>query len=375
MAARRPGLASSCGISSSRLRTSRSTSLSAKAGARRASAIRPSALARREAGTSRLSRTPGWSACESRVAPQRSSSAANSSAECLSVPSEKARAMMVATPSRPAGSASSGACRSTSTATTCWPGGAAQHRQPVGERAAARGRRNAQGSARRPQAGGGTPWGPAVTSASSLGLVGGIGVGGLGRGRLVRRAPRASRDAAGLATNTAANLSRGHRSDPPPPALRPSCGSPTGRPYRHGPPSAAADRRGLPATGTLQTRPRRVPDRSTVPRAGRPPASAWRHEPPSSRRPGAASPSQGPGRTQAAPGHRPNVRPTAVRTALHRSYESRTAPAGGDPGAALPLTPRRSAVGSTTPRLVDGQPHPAEGACGRSTSTTSRSPP
>ncbi len=122
LAARREGLASSCGISSSRLRTSRSTSLAAKAGARRASASRPRPLARREAGTSRLSRTPGWSACASRVAPARSSSAANSSAECLSVPSEKARAMIVATPSRPAGSASSGASSSTSTATTCCPG-------------------------------------------------------------------------------------------------------------------------------------------------------------------------------------------------------------------------------------------------------------
>lgn len=122
LAARREGLASSCGISSRRLRTSRSTSLSANAGALRASASRPRALARREAGTSRESRTPGWSACASRVAPQRSSSAANSSAECLSVPSENARAMMVATPSRPAGSASRGASRSTSTATTCWPG-------------------------------------------------------------------------------------------------------------------------------------------------------------------------------------------------------------------------------------------------------------
>ena len=54
-------------------------------------------------GTSRETRTPGWSACASRVAPQRSSSAANSSAVCLSVPSDSARAMIVATPSRPVG--------------------------------------------------------------------------------------------------------------------------------------------------------------------------------------------------------------------------------------------------------------------------------
>ena len=83
LAARRAGLACSCGISSRRLPTSRSISLSAKAGARRASATRPSALASREAGTSRETRTPGWSACASRVAPQRSSSAANSSARVL----------------------------------------------------------------------------------------------------------------------------------------------------------------------------------------------------------------------------------------------------------------------------------------------------
>ena len=50
LAARRAGLAISCGISSSRLRTSRSTSLSANAGALRASASRPSALASRETG-------------------------------------------------------------------------------------------------------------------------------------------------------------------------------------------------------------------------------------------------------------------------------------------------------------------------------------
>ncbi len=122
LAARREGLASSCGISSSRLRTRRSTSASSNAGARRASASSPSAFGRRETGTSRLTRMPGWSAYASSVAPQRSSSAANSSAVCLSVPSERARAMIVAMPSKPFGSASRGVSRSTSTAMTCWPG-------------------------------------------------------------------------------------------------------------------------------------------------------------------------------------------------------------------------------------------------------------
>lgn len=122
LAARRDGLACSCGISSRRLPTRRSISLASKAGARSASATRPRALASREAGTSRETRTPGWSACASSVAPQRSSSAANSSALCLSVPSESARDMIVATPSRPSGSASNGASRKISTATTCWPG-------------------------------------------------------------------------------------------------------------------------------------------------------------------------------------------------------------------------------------------------------------
>ena len=50
------GLASSCGIPSSRLRTSRSTSLSANAGARSASASSPSAWGRRESGN--LEREP-----------------------------------------------------------------------------------------------------------------------------------------------------------------------------------------------------------------------------------------------------------------------------------------------------------------------------
>lgn len=122
LAARRDGLACSCGISSRRLPTRRSISLPSKAGARSASATRPRAFVSREAGTSRETRTPGWSACASSVAPQRSSSAANSSALCLSVPSDSARDMIVATPSRPSGSASSGASRKISTATTCWPG-------------------------------------------------------------------------------------------------------------------------------------------------------------------------------------------------------------------------------------------------------------
>ena len=111
--------------------------------------------------------TPGWSACASRVAPQRSSSAANSSAVCLSVPSETARrAMIVATPSRPVGLGVQRRVQADLDGDDLLAGAvAAQHGQPVAQARRARARGRPRAWARPP---GGCGWKSMVTAARSL---------------------------------------------------------------------------------------------------------------------------------------------------------------------------------------------------------------
>ena len=124
LAARRGGLASSCGISSSRLRTSRSTSLS---GEGRAPAARPRAgrapWCSREAGTSRETRSAGVVG----VRVERGAAALQLGGELLGgvlvgalgqgARHDRGDAVQARAARRPAG-----ASRKTSTATTCWPG-------------------------------------------------------------------------------------------------------------------------------------------------------------------------------------------------------------------------------------------------------------
>ena len=99
----------------------------------------------------------------SSVAPQRSSSAANSSAVCWPVPSDSARIMIAAMPSSPSGSASSGVSRQISHGHHLLPGPVtAQHGQPAGEGVALR-HRESPGPGR---PGPGWGWKSMVTAAS-----------------------------------------------------------------------------------------------------------------------------------------------------------------------------------------------------------------
>ncbi len=120
--ARYPALARSWLISPSRIVTCRPTSAWLNAGRVIASASSSTAGARCDTGTeistcsaSELTSTPY-------AAPCRSSAAANSLAECSSVPSSSVRDMIVATPSRSRGSAISGIPIVTRTVATYCPG-------------------------------------------------------------------------------------------------------------------------------------------------------------------------------------------------------------------------------------------------------------
>ena len=199
-----PGWPVSCGISSSRLRTSRSTSLSANAGARSASASSPSALGSRETGTSR--RDPDAGVVGVRV--EGGAAALQLGGELLGgvlvgalgegPRHDRGDAVQALRARRPAG-----ASRRTSTATTCWPG--RWQRSTVRPLASAprSGAGKAHGLALAGlRAAGGTPWWRARSLTGRLLVCSSVGVGGsasvlVGRRSARRPAPRGCRGAAG----------------------------------------------------------------------------------------------------------------------------------------------------------------------------------